>query len=182
MPRWLSAQEQQAWRGLLQMTAQLDAEMNRQLQETNGLSTADYAVLAPLSESAEGRLRAFEIAQVLDWEQSRLSHHLTRMHKRGLIAREECPSDRRGAFVVLTDAGRRAVEAAAPGHVETVRQLLFDPLTPEQVRTLAEISDRVLARLRTARTTSGGCGSSGAGPARPGAAGRPAPEGSGSDR
>jgi DNA-binding MarR family transcriptional regulator len=151
MPRWLSTDEQHAWRGLLQMTAQLDAEVNRQLQDTSGLSKADYDVLVPLSEAPHGKLRSFELAQALCWEQSRLSHHLARMQKRGLVEREECLSDRRGAFVVLTDAGRAAIERAAPAHVETVRQLVFDGLTREQVRTLAEIGDHVLNRLQDRR-------------------------------
>lgn len=151
MPRWLSKDEQRAWRALLQMTARLDAEVNRQLQEANGLSKADYEVLVPLSEAPDGRLRPFELAQMLAWEQSRLSHHLARMHKRGLVDRSECPSDRRGAFIVLTAAGRAAIEAAAPAHVAAVRQLVFDGLTRDQVRTLAQISELVLERLHELR-------------------------------
>lgn len=156
VPRWLSKDEQRAWRGLLQMTGQLDAQVNRQLQEASGLSKGDYDVLAPLSEAPEGRLRPFELAQGLCWEQSRLSHHLGRMQKRGLVEREGCPSDRRGAFVVLTAAGREAIETAAPAHVATVRQLVFDGLSREQVRTLAAISDQVLERLEQARSASAG--------------------------
>src|ERR1700710_2840237 len=156
MPGWLSPDEQRAWRALLQMTAQLDTEVNRQLQDTSGLSKADYDVLVPLSETPQGKLRPFELAQALSWEQSRLSHHLGRMQRRGLVEREECASDRRGAFVVLTDAGRAAIERAAPAHVETVRQLVFDGLTREQVRTLAEIGNHVLNRLQDARATAPG--------------------------
>jgi DNA-binding MarR family transcriptional regulator len=156
MTRWLSKDEQHAWRGLLQMTAQLDAQVNRQLQDASGLSKADYYVLAPLSEAPDGRLRLFEVAQALHWEQSRLSHHLARMQKRGLVEREECLSDRRGAFVVLTDVGRAAIETAAPAHVEAVRQLMFDGLTRDQVRALAEISDQVLDRLQDSRATAQG--------------------------
>lgn len=151
MAQWLSDEEQRAWRGLLQMTVQLQAQVNRELQETSGLSGADYEVLVPLSESEEGRLRVMELARVLCWEQSRMSHHLARMQKRGLVARQECPSDRRGAFVVLTPGGRDAIEAAAPAHVATVRRLVFDGLTADQVRGLTGISDHVLARLERAR-------------------------------
>jgi DNA-binding MarR family transcriptional regulator len=151
MPRWLSKDEQRAWRALLQMTAQLDAEVNRQLQ-AGGLSKADYDVLVPLSEATDGKLRIFAVGQALRWEQSRLSHHLARMQKRGLVEREECRSDRRGAFVVLTDAGREAIEAAAPAHVATVRNLVFDGLNREQVRTLAEVGETVLDRLQAARS------------------------------
>jgi DNA-binding MarR family transcriptional regulator len=150
MTRWLSEDEQSAWRQLLQMTAQVDARLNRQLQDSSGLSMADYDVLVPLSEAVDGRLRMFEIAQALHWEQSRLSHHLARMVKRGLIAREHCESDRRGAFVVLTDAGRTAIEQAAPGHAETVRQLVFEGLSATQVKTLRAVTGTVLERLAAA--------------------------------
>ncbi|HWH29058.1 MAG TPA: MarR family transcriptional regulator [Mycobacteriales bacterium] len=147
MPRWLTKDEQRAWRGLLHMTAQLEVRVNRQLQQASGLSQADYYVLAPLSESPDGRLRVYEVGQALGWEQSRLSHHLSRMQTRGLIERRECESDRRGAFVVLTSAGREAIEKAAPAHVATVRALVFDGLSRDQVRVLGEIAETVLARL-----------------------------------
>lgn len=152
MPRWLSKDEHRAWRGLLQMTAHLDVQVNRRLQESSGLSKADYDVLVVLSESPEGRLRVYEVAQELGWEQSRLSHHLSRMQKRGLVEREECLSDRRGAFVVLTGAGRTAIEKAAPDHVATVRRLVFDGLSREQVGALADISETVLERLEPGGT------------------------------
>ncbi len=153
------------------MTAQLDAHVNRQLQETSGLSRPDYNVLVPLSESPEGRLRMYEIAQAACWEQSRLSHHLGRMQNRGLIAREDCPTDRRGAFVALTAAGREAIEAAAPAHVATVREALFVGLDRGQVRALGDIAAQVLARLDAigAADAIGGCRPP-APPARRGAA------------
>jgi DNA-binding MarR family transcriptional regulator len=147
MPQWLTDDEQRAWRGLLQMTSRLDARLNRDLQQSSGLSLADYDVLVLLTEASDGRLRVFEIADDLQWEQSRLSHHLARMERRGLVAREECTTDRRGAFVVLTAAGRNAIEKAAPAHVGTVRQLVFDGLSKEQVATLESFTSRVLARL-----------------------------------
>lgn len=147
MTRWLSPEQQRAWRGFLQMSARLDAQVNRQLQEAHGLSSTDYAVLVPLSEAPEGRLRVFELSDGLAWEQSRLSHHLTRMEKRGLVERQRCNADRRGAFVALTALGREAIESAAPTHVENVRSAMFDALTDEQVTALREISERVLANL-----------------------------------
>jgi DNA-binding MarR family transcriptional regulator len=148
MPRWLTEPEQRAWRGLLEMTAQLDARLNRQLQQASGLSAADYHVLVPLSEAPDDRLRVFELAEAVQWEQSRLSHHLARMQRRGLVERTSCGTDRRGAFVVLTAAGRDALEAAAPGHAEAVRELVFDGLTDEQVDVLTDITSGVLDRLR----------------------------------
>jgi DNA-binding MarR family transcriptional regulator len=147
MSQWLADDEQRAWRGLVQMTSRLDSRLNRELQQTSGLSLADYDVLVLLTEAPDGRLRVFELAEDLQWEQSRLSHHLARMQRRGLVAREECTTDRRGAFVVLTDAGQDAIEKAAPGHVALVRQLVFDGLSAEQVVTLESFVTRVLSRL-----------------------------------
>ena len=147
MTRWLTEEEQRAWRGLLRMTAQLNARANRLLQEEYGISLADYEVLVALSEAPEGQLRVFEVADALAWEQSRVSHQLARMQRRGLITREGCATDARGAFAVLTTAGRAAIERAAPAHVEQVRQLVFDELSHEQVSALTEITTRVLDRL-----------------------------------
>ncbi|MGW0058588.1 MarR family winged helix-turn-helix transcriptional regulator [Streptosporangium sandarakinum] len=149
-PRWLREEEQRAWRAYIRMHGQLTALLNRQLQADSGLSLADYGVLVELTDTPDGRLRPFELQRELQWEQSRLSHHLTRMQRRGLISREECPEDGRGAFVVLTDAGREAITAAAPGHVEAVRSLFFEGLTPEQVAALERLSTQVTARIETA--------------------------------
>ncbi|GII77976.1 MarR family transcriptional regulator [Sphaerisporangium rufum] len=146
-PRWLAADEQRAWRAFLLMHSRLAARLNRQLQAACGLSLADYEVLVHLSEAAGGRARPHELQRALDWEQSRLSHQLARMRQRGLVTRERCGEDRRGAHVLLTDAGRQAITTAAPGHVETVRRLFFDPLTEDQVAALHTLAGQVLARL-----------------------------------
>jgi DNA-binding MarR family transcriptional regulator len=95
-------------------------------------------------------VRVSALAAALGWERSRLSHHVTRMERRGLVAREECGDDGRGAFVVLTPEGRSAIEAAAPGHVRTVRSLVFDELTPAEVASLEAITSKVLGRLEDA--------------------------------
>jgi DNA-binding MarR family transcriptional regulator len=150
MSQWLTDDEQRAWRGLVQMTSRLDARLNRELQQSSGLSLADYDVLVLLTEAPDGRLRMFELVDDLQWEQSRLSHHVARMQRRGLVAREECTTDKRGAFVVLTDAGRDAIEKAAPPHVDTVRRLVFDGLSGEQVAMLETFVGRVLSRLAPA--------------------------------
>ena len=150
MSRWLTDEEQRAWRGLLRMTAQLNARANRLLLQEYGISLTDYEVLVVLSEAPEGRLRVFEVADALAWEQSRVSHQLARMQRRGLITREGCATDARGAFAVLTKAGRAAIERAAPAHVEQVRQLVFDGLGPGQVAALTEVTTRVLDRLAAA--------------------------------
>jgi DNA-binding MarR family transcriptional regulator len=147
MSQWLTDDEQRAWRGVVQMTSRLDARLNRELQQSSGLSLADYDVLVLLTEAPDGRLRMFELVDDLQWEQSRLSHHVARMQRRGLVAREECTTDKRGAFVVLTAAGRDAIEKAAPGHVDLVRRLVFDGLSKEQVAMLESFVTQVLSRL-----------------------------------
>ncbi|GLY22375.1 MarR family transcriptional regulator [Micromonospora sp. NBRC 101691] len=147
MTRWLDDDEQRAWRAYLQMQNRLTARLGRQLQQDSGLSLADYDVLVALTDADEGRLRPFALQRQLEWEQSRLSHHLSRMQRRGLVDREGCPGDRRGAFVVLTPAGREAIEAAAPGHVATVRKFFLDQLDRDEVATLERFATRVLHRL-----------------------------------
>lgn len=147
MTRWLDEREQAAWRGYLSMQARLHAELNRRLQADSSLSIADFDVLVALTDRPEQRLRVLELAEAVQWEKSRLSHHLARMQKRGLVAREDCADDGRGNFVVLTGDGRAAIERAAPAHVETVRDLVFDALTDDDVDALARISAAVRARL-----------------------------------
>jgi DNA-binding MarR family transcriptional regulator len=146
-PRWLSEREQLAWRSYLRMAGRLSAHLNRQLQSDSDLSLADFDVLVHLTDVPERRLRVVELARELEWEKSRLSHHVARMERRGLVRREECEDDGRGSYIVLTPAGLAAIEGAAPGHVETVRSVVFDALTPEQVDVLGAVADQVLARL-----------------------------------
>ena len=146
-PRWLDEREARAWRSYTAMRMQLQARLARGLSRRSGLSDPDYDVLVHLSESPGGRLRPFQLCEALQWEKSRLSHQLTRMAKRGLVTREECTTDARGAFVVLTPAGRAAIEGAAPAHVEEVRRCFIDVLTSEQLDALADIAETVLANL-----------------------------------
>jgi DNA-binding MarR family transcriptional regulator len=146
-PRWLDEREQRAWRGYNQMYRRLAKVLGQQLTRDAGLSAADYELLVPLSEAADDRLRARDLARMVDWEKSRLSHHLTRMEQRGLVERRECPTDARGAFINLTPAGRRAIEGAAPQHVEAVREHFVDLLTEDEIDVLTRITDRVLDRL-----------------------------------
>jgi DNA-binding MarR family transcriptional regulator len=146
MTRWLDASEEQVWRDFLQVQRRLEVSTGQQLA-ASGLSTSDFAVLVVLSDVPEGRRRAFELGRELQWEKSRLSHHLTRMQRRGLVLREDCGSDRRGAYIALTDVGRTALEAAAPGHVEHVRSRVFDVLSASQVEALGEICTALLASL-----------------------------------
>jgi DNA-binding MarR family transcriptional regulator len=144
---WLSAREQAVWRGWLALNAQLPAALNRQLQADSDLSLQDFDVLVQLTESADGRLRISQLATELNWERSRFSHHYKRMESRGLVEREECPDDARGAFVVLTPRGRAAIERAAPGHARVVQDLVFAALPEEELDVLRRFVDRVLGRL-----------------------------------
>ncbi|SEM31071.1 MarR family winged helix-turn-helix transcriptional regulator [Streptacidiphilus jiangxiensis] len=147
-PRWLTPEEQHLWRTFMRMRQELDAQLARQIQAESDLSIADFSVLVVLTDVPDGRVRVLELARNLQWEKSRLSHHLARMVKRGLISRAECSEDGRGSFVLITDAGREAIEAAAPRHVELVRKLFFDPLSGEQLTQLTEISERILGAMQ----------------------------------
>jgi DNA-binding MarR family transcriptional regulator len=145
--RWLAADQQRAWRQWLALTTRLPARLNRQLQADSELSLADFDVLVQLTDVPAGRIRVGELGAALGWEKSRLSHHLTRMERRGLVAREDVATDGRGSEVVLSDTGRAAIEAAAPAHVDAVRALVFDVLDAEQVQAWTELTTTLLARL-----------------------------------
>ncbi|MFC8429585.1 MarR family winged helix-turn-helix transcriptional regulator [Streptomyces sp. NPDC057253] len=145
--RWLTPEEQRAWRGFVRLHERLGGRLGRLLQAESQVSAADFAVLVQLTDIPEGRRRYQELARALEWEKSRMSHHIARMAGRGLVVREECAEDARGAFVGITDAGRAAIEAAAPRHVEAVRELFLDHVTPAELRVLAEISERVIGKL-----------------------------------
>jgi DNA-binding MarR family transcriptional regulator len=137
--RWLDEREARAWRGFQAVQHRLNAALARQLADDSDLSYSDYTVLVVLTDQPDGRLRAFELGAELGWEKSRVSHHVSRMADRGLVRREKCPTDHRGAFVVVTDLGRSSIERAAPGHVDAVRHWFIDRLTAEQLDALAEI-------------------------------------------
>jgi DNA-binding MarR family transcriptional regulator len=143
---WLTAREQHVWRGWMDLNARLNAALQRDMQDDAGLSMSDFAVLVHLTDEPDGRVRVTDLARTLTWERSRVSHHVTRMERRGLVERVECPEDGRGAFVAVTAAGRAAIEHAAPGHVRAVRRLVFDGLTGEQVDDLGAVVDALLAR------------------------------------
>ena len=144
---WLTQTQQQVWRRWLLMNDRLTAALSRDMQRGSDLSLPDFGVLVHLTDVPDGRVRIAELAIALNWERSRLSHHITRMEKRGLVRREECSQDGRGAFAAITTTGRTAIEGAAPSHACTVRRLVFDDLTDEELQTLGVITDKILARL-----------------------------------
>jgi len=143
----LTAREQRAWEGYRRMQGLLASQLNRQLLQETGLSDADFAILTALLGAPGQQLRGLALRCEVGWEKSRLSHHLSRMQARGLVTREDCVEDSRGAVFRLTDAGRAAVEGAAGDRAAAVRSYLLDVLTPEQLDALADISAAVLARL-----------------------------------
>ncbi|CAM5725428.1 MarR family winged helix-turn-helix transcriptional regulator [Mycolicibacterium aubagnense] len=142
---WLTDDQQDLWRAYLAMSGGLQAALNRQLQRDHGLSLADYDVLVALSELPECRMG--ELGAHLGWEQSRVSHQLARMRARGLIERFGAADDRRAAVVALTESGREALEAAAPGHAELVRSLVFDGMSRAQAEAVRRWTTTVLERL-----------------------------------
>ncbi|WP_029111776.1 MarR family winged helix-turn-helix transcriptional regulator [Mycobacterium sp. URHB0044] len=142
---WLTDDEQRVWRNHLTMTARLQAAMGRQLQADCGLSLSDYDVLVALDERPGCRIS--ELGERLGWEQSRLSHQLSRMRVRGLVERTGAADDRRAATVDLTDEGRAALASAAPGHAELVRAMVFDGMSAAQLRALDGWTSEVLTRL-----------------------------------
>ncbi|MFD0312830.1 MarR family winged helix-turn-helix transcriptional regulator [Streptomyces flavalbus] len=148
-PRWLTPEEAEVWATYRLLRRELQRAQDQQLQQDSGLSAADYALLAPLSESGDGVMRARDLGNEVGWERSRLSHQISRMEKRGLVMREACADDARGSMVRLTEHGKSVIEAAAPGHVETVRRLFFDPLTPAEAEFLGKVLEKILGAIRS---------------------------------
>ena len=138
--RWLSEDEQKVWRAFLTAVRLLTDELDRELHHDAGMPHTYYEILVALSEAPCRTLRMNQLADVCQSSRSRLSHAVARLEEAGWVRREACPTDKRGALAVMTDQGFAAIEAAAPGHVETVRRHVFDVLTPEQVAHLGEIS------------------------------------------
>ncbi|QTH59050.1 MarR family transcriptional regulator [Corynebacterium hindlerae] len=128
---WLNDEEQKLWRLLLGGIRHLERGMEETLQQDSGLGASEFAVLVSLSEAEDQSLRLRDLCQSLEWDRSRASHQITRMERRGLVVKQKCEDDARGVLVVLTKEGMSRLEAAAPGHVESVRRLVFDHLTDE---------------------------------------------------
>jgi DNA-binding MarR family transcriptional regulator len=140
--RWLSDEEQATWRAFLEASQLLFETLDRELQDDAGMPHGYYEILVRLSEAPERRLR------------SRISHAIGRLEEMGWVVRHACATDRRGSYAELTDTGFRALEAAAPGHVEGVRTHLFDQLDPKDVQTLHRISDQLNRHLEEVDPTS----------------------------
>ncbi|GAB3155693.1 MarR family transcriptional regulator [Micromonospora sonneratiae] len=154
MTRWLTPEEQRTWRAFLAASRALMDTLDRELQRDAGMPHAYYEILVRLSEADEHRLRMSDLADLTGSSRSRLSHAVARLEEAGWVRRENCPSDRRGQFAVLTRKGFETLAGAAPGHVEGVRQHLFDPLSPAQIDQLCRISEVLLDHLVPERPTS----------------------------
>lgn len=135
------------WRDFSAAVDMVRGHIENQLQRDAGMPMTYYAVLVALSEAPGRVLRMSDLARATRSSRSRLSHAVARMEASGWIRREACPTDKRGALAHLTDAGLAAIRDAAPGHVDAVREALFDALTPEQVRELGAISVAIRTRL-----------------------------------
>jgi DNA-binding MarR family transcriptional regulator len=127
------------WRNYLAATRMVESAIDRQLQKDSGMPTTYYEIMVSLSEAPDQTLRMSELADRSRFSRSRLSHAVARMEQEGWVERRDCPSDKRGAFAVLTEKGFATLADAAPGHVEQVRSLLFDVLSEEQIEQLGEI-------------------------------------------
>lgn len=145
--KWLSDDEQRAWRAYRQMRVLLDLQLSRDLARDSNLSESDYDVLSTLSEHRDRSWRATELARRLLWSTSRLAHHVGRMERRGLVRREDSADDGRGAIVAMTDHGWQLLQSAAPLHVASVRKHLIDLLTPEELKSLERLSTKVSEHL-----------------------------------
>jgi len=150
-PKWLDPEEQQTWRGLIELILELEAEQEEALVETHGLTAGEYGVLVRLSEAPDRQLRMCDLAQGLRLSPSGLTRRVDGLVKRGLVTRDASTCDRRVMLASLTAAGMAKLEAAAPTHVAAVRRSLFDHLAAEDVRVLND----VLRRARDARQDAG---------------------------
>ena len=145
--KWLDENERAAWVRLVAVMELLPGVLDSHLRRDADLMHFEYFVLAMLSEAPEHTLRMTTLAQHTNATLPRLSHVIRRLEDRGLVERFPCPEDRRATNARLSPAGWDAVVAAAPGHVETVRHFVLDPLTPTQLKALHDVTDALLTRL-----------------------------------
>ena len=143
-PRWLTDEQQQAWRRFVEVLVKVPAALEAQLQRDAGLTHMGYIVLFTLSECPDRRLSMSRLAKMVSASLSRLSHVVARLEAQGWMRRERDPEDGRVQIAVLTDAGYDKVVSSAPGHAEAVQQLVFDRLSPAQVRQMVKLADALL--------------------------------------
>ncbi|MFQ6392726.1 MarR family winged helix-turn-helix transcriptional regulator [Nocardia sp. KC 131] len=149
-PQWLDDVEMRAWLGFVRTRDLIAAAVGRDSSRESNLTYVEYSVLAFLADSPDHRLTFADLAAKLEWSQSRLSHQMTRMEKRGLVAREPIPDDARRTAARLTPRGNDVLSTAAPAHVDSVRRHMVDILDRRQLAALADIYDTLLAHHRRA--------------------------------
>jgi DNA-binding MarR family transcriptional regulator len=158
-PKWLTASEQKAWRAYLLATHLVDERLDRQLQRDAQMPHAYYGILVGLSEAPDRSLRMSVLARRLRYSQSRLTHAIASMERKGWVERRDCTTDRRGQIVCVTKQGVAALAAAAPGHVSEVRAAVFDRLSAEQVAQLTAICTQIAEGLDDVAASAGIAGS-----------------------
>ena len=145
-PRWLSDDEQRAWRAYLRGSRLIEEALDRDLQ-SHGVQLTEYEIISMLSESPGRRLRMSSLADLVVQSRSRLTHTATRLERRGWVTREACLEDKRGVELVLTNAGWRAVQDMARVHVASVRRAVIDNVTPDLFQALGEAMDAIRSAL-----------------------------------
>ena len=143
----MDATELRVWRDFVETGDHLRALLASRLQAESDLSTGDYAVLLALAEASGTRIRSSELAEHVNWERSRLSHHLGRMESRGLVRRERCATDSRGAEIVLTDHGKAQFRRASAPHLKAVQELFLDALDLALLAKVDEVTRALSAHL-----------------------------------
>ncbi|MDU0478348.1 MarR family winged helix-turn-helix transcriptional regulator [Staphylococcus chromogenes] len=144
-PRWLNDEEQELWRLILAAIRRLERGMDDVLQQDSDLSSSEFSVLVVLSEAEGRQVRLRDLCNELEWDRSRASHQITRMERRGLVAKKKCADDARGVLVELMDDGMRRLETAAPAHVESVRRMVFDRLSQDDQSYLRNLLTTAMA-------------------------------------
>jgi DNA-binding MarR family transcriptional regulator len=147
MTRWLTKEQQAHWRSWLTASTVLREQLSRELQDLHGLTMTDYEILVRLSECETNAIRMSDLATLTLLSRSRLSHQIDRMEAAGLVSREVCPDDRRGQLAILTPAGVKALETAAPDHVEGVRKHFVDVLTDAEYKALGSAARKIADHL-----------------------------------
>lgn len=150
-PRWLTPEERELWLKLVSISMLMPSAVDAQLKRDAGLNQFEYHVLAMLSEAPDMTRLMSDLAFHTTASLSRLSHVVTRLEKQGWVSRETCKTDGRATNVSLTETGWQKLKETAPGHVEAVRQMVFDPVTPEQVAQLNAALQPILDSIDTER-------------------------------
>ena len=145
--RWLDSEEQHTWGQLSTMILRLQPALSVQLEREFGISHFEYLIMARLSEASGSELRMSVLATTTGSSLPRLSQAVTRLEGNGWLSRRPDPANGRYTLATLTAAGRRRLENIAPSHVDTVRKIVFDRLTPTQTRQLGAICQRILDGL-----------------------------------